>query len=34
MAWLYDPDFAVEIVATIGRSQPGFVPDGAAARLR
>lgn len=33
MAWLYDPDFAAEIVATIRHSQPGFVPGGDAARL-
>jgi glycosyltransferase involved in cell wall biosynthesis len=33
MVWLYDPDFAAEIVEAIRHSQPGFVPGGAAARL-
>ena len=33
IAWLYDPDFAAEIVATIRHSQPDFVPGGVAARF-
>jgi glycosyltransferase involved in cell wall biosynthesis len=33
MAWLYDPDFAAEIVAIIRHSQADFVPGGAAARF-
>jgi glycosyltransferase involved in cell wall biosynthesis len=34
MAWLYDPVYAAEIVATIRHSQPDFIPGGAAARFR
>ncbi len=34
IAWLYDPNFAADIVATIQHSLPGFVPSGAAARFR
>jgi glycosyltransferase involved in cell wall biosynthesis len=31
MAWLYDPEFASQIIETIRHSQPAFVPDGQAA---
>ena len=33
IAWLYDSDFAADIVATIRHSQPDFVPGGAAGRF-
>jgi hypothetical protein len=31
MAWLYDPQFAAQIIETIRRSQPAFLPNGQAA---
>jgi glycosyltransferase involved in cell wall biosynthesis len=34
LVWLYDPVFAREIIGTVRRSQPGFIPGGDAAPMQ